>query len=163
MIKDGRHMTQPDFAPAEMSAAHCYLRRSSFDYESTRPSLSLKVPADDALLEFGAHGQADLQNDLPAHRRAAPVQRRRPPPGEAPDTCAPSAWPERLNAIRMFGFPLLPQTYRNINEGKKDDFKGGKPQKTGDEEERRGNFCTTSSLLARPSLTPSSSDLLRAP
>lgn len=59
MIKDGCHMTQPDFAPVEMSATS--FDRSHFGLVlKLKGVLSSQVSADDTLLEFGAHGQTNL-------------------------------------------------------------------------------------------------------
>ncbi|TNM84402.1 hypothetical protein fugu_008580 [Takifugu bimaculatus] len=84
MIKDGRHMTQPDFAPVEMYQlmTHCW------SLEPTdRPTFKMICQLIDRLLQ---------SNDDTNH-----------------------------------------QSYRNINETKKDDFKGGKSQRRGEEEQRR--------------------------
>uniref|UniRef100_A0A674MPJ0 receptor protein-tyrosine kinase n=1 Tax=Takifugu rubripes TaxID=31033 RepID=A0A674MPJ0_TAKRU len=84
MIKDGRHMTQPDFAPVEMYQlmTHCW------SLEPTdRPTFKMICQLIDRLLQ---------SNDDTNH-----------------------------------------QSYSNINETKKDDFKGGKSQRRGEEEEQR--------------------------
>lgn len=54
MIKDGRHMSQPDFAPAEMLVHHqIHLTVNKVILNLTH--LSSQVSANDSLLESRAH------------------------------------------------------------------------------------------------------------
>lgn len=149
MIKDGRHMEQPDFAPQEMWVTHLSLSYLSQCFSGWSPGNALTCPqvsADDSLLESGAHGQTHLQHDWSAHQQA-------PPPSSSQWTGRGMTSHHHLVTWGHLGSPdQWPGLCLSSGEVQEHQGGGGERRRSWAERRRRGGTNRWSFYLQLPSL-----------